>query len=163
MSERTSKKRGTEKGEKAENPKKEKKGRNPKKEKVFVWFQGRGRDVRAVLAQSPLCVETPVATVEFADESKLRVRLATSTGTEFSRTVARMDDELEAYVATLVEGSVARCGSGVVTFKARCGSTVGCAVEVGARVRVTVRYAGVSACRRGIYRNEWSVVSVTDA
>ncbi len=133
---------------------------------AVVWFQrGRGRrDVRAVFGEGQLRVRSPASTVEFADESKLRICLE-STEDEFSETIRRVDDDLLAYVATLdVGGTVDRLLSGPhVTFKACCGSTIpyACALERHARVRVTAQYAGVVADgRRGRYRNEWTVVSV---
>ena len=133
-----------------------------------VWFQrGRGRhDVRAVLGEGPLRVRSSATTVEFADESKLRIRLDEGAEEdEFSTTIRRADDDLRAYVATLdVGGTVEPLLAGShVTFKARCGSSIpyACAVARDARVRVTAQYAGVVADgRRGRYRNEWTVVSL---
>ena len=131
----------------------------------IVWFQrGRGRhDVRAVLGEGPLRVRSSATTVEFADESKLRIRLDDVTEEdEFSTTIRRADDDLRAYVATLdVGGTVEPLLAGSrVTFKARCGSSIPYACR-DARVRVTAQYAGVVADgRRGRYRNEWTVVSL---
>lgn len=128
---------------------------------VAVWFQrGRGRhDVRAVLGEGPLRVRSSEVTVEFADESRLRVRLGAED--EFSATIRRVDDELRAYVATLdAGGAVARLVEGAhATFKARCGTTLPCRVDAGALVRVTAQYAGVVSDGRR-HRNEWTVVSV---
>ncbi len=122
-----------------------------------VWFQrGRGRhDVRAVLGEGPLRVRSSV-TVEFADESKLRVRLGAED--EFAATIRRVDDDLHAFVATLDGGgTVARTIAGThATFKARCGSTIPVRAEPGARVCVVAQYAGVVS-DGARHRNEWVV------